>query len=55
MQNKSIRVMMIADATKQNILAKEKILKERMLYTRDFVLEVNGECAGGKYFKMILL
>ena len=46
---------MVIDATKQNILAKEKILKERMLHTRDFVLEVNGEYVGGKCFKMILL
>ena len=47
----SIGVMMVVDATKQNILAKENILKERLLHTGDFVLEVNGECVGGKNFE----
>lgn len=26
-------------------------MKERLLHTGDFVLEVNGECVGGKIFE----
>ena len=30
------------------------ILKEKMLHTGDFVLEVNGECVGGIVFEDVL-
>ena len=42
---------MVADGTKQNVLVKENILKEILLHTGDFVLEVNGKSVPGNVFE----